>query len=203
MGEFADLVAQISTCTRCALSKGRTKTVPGEGSTSPEVMFIGEGPGFHEDQQGRPFVGPAGQLLDQLLAFIGLKREDVFITNMLKCRPPNNRDPLPGEVEACRPYLEKQIELLNPKVIATLGRHALTYFFPQETISKAHGKARRWNGLIVYPLYHPAAALRQQSLRAVLENDFKALSELLNAPDQASPVDEVDEENQGRQMSMF
>ena len=199
MPEYDDLVQKITTCTLCNLCNSRTNAVPGEGSMSPSVMFIGEGPGYHEDQQGRPFVGPAGQFLNQLLGSVGMSREDVYITNMIKCRPPNNRDPLPVEMEACRPYLDKQIKLLKPKVIVTLGRHSLTKFFPKETISKARGKPRKWNGITFYPMYHPAAALHQQSLRHIIEEDFKALPRLLQEAEHLS----LEEEPGAQQLSMF
>ena len=199
MPELEELAARISTCTLCPLSQGRTSAVPGEGSSNPEIMFIGEGPGFNEDRQGRPFVGPAGQFLEQLLASIGMKREDVYITNMIKCRPPNNRDPLPGEMEACRPYLDKQIQLLKPKVIVTLGRHSFTKFFPKETISKARGRPRKLNGITIYPMYHPAAALHQNSLRATIESDMKALPALLK---EAEDIPE-EERTGAQQLSMF
>ena len=142
-------------------------------------MFIGEGPGYHEDQQGRPFVGPAGKLLDQLISSIGLTRRDVYITNIVKCRPPGNRDPLPSEVEACRHWLDSQVELIKPKVIATLGRHSLSRFVPGETIGKAHGRARMVEGKLIFPLHHPAAALYQESFRKVLEEDFRRIPALL------------------------
>ena len=142
-------------------------------------MFIGEGPGFYEDQQGRPFVGPSGQVLKELLASIDLSREQVYITNMVKCRPPNNRDPYPGEVGACSKYLDDQISLIKPKVVVTLGRHSLAKFVPGETIGKARGKPRHMDNFILYPIYHPAAALHQQSLRRVMEEDFKTILTLL------------------------
>jgi DNA polymerase len=170
MSDFDALERRVNACTRCTLSQKRTNAVPGEGSRSADIVFVGEGPGFHEDQQGRPFVGPAGRLLDELLASVGLDRKDVYITNMIKCRPPNNRDPLPGEIEACKPYLDEQIEMIAPKVVVALGRYSFSKFFPDEPIGKARGKPRRWNGLIVYPMYHPAAALRNfQSLLPLLE----------------------------------
>ncbi len=179
MSELQELASRVHVCTDCSLSEGRTRAVPGEGPERAELMFIGEGPGYHEDQQGRPFVGPAGQFLEQLLASIGMTRDQVFIANMIKCRPPNNRDPLPGEVAACSKYLDRQIQLVAPKVIVTLGRHSLVKFLPGATISKAHGKAVRKDGFILYPIYHPAAALHQQSLRSVIEEEFKAIPSLL------------------------
>ena len=179
MSELQELASKVHVCTDCRLSEGRMRAVPGEGPEQADLMFIGEGPGYHEDQQGRPFVGPAGQFLEQLLASIGMSRDQVFIANMIKCRPPNNRDPLPGEVAACSKYLDRQIQLIAPKVIVTLGRHSLAKFLPGATISKAHGKAIRKEGFILYPIYHPAAALHQQSLRSVIEEEFKAIPSLL------------------------
>lgn len=179
MKSLEEIVQQVSRCTDCSLSRGRTKAVPGEGPSDARIMFIGEGPGFHEDQQGRPFVGPAGQFLEQLLASSGLKREDVYITNVVKCRPPNNRDPLPGEIAACSKYLDKQMELINPRLVVTLGRHSLARFFPKETITKARGRAKKSGGMTVYPMFHPAAALHKQELRKVIEEDFKAIPTLL------------------------
>ena len=179
MSELEALAWEVSSCTACALSRTRTRAVPGEGPERPALLFIGEGPGFHEDQQGRPFVGPAGKLLEDLLASIGLSRQQVYIANVVKCRPPNNRDPLPGEIEACHGYLERQIALLQPKVIVTLGRFSLTQFLPRETISRAHGRLRRWNGIAVFPMYHPAAALHQQRMRRFLEEDIRQLPAIL------------------------
>lgn len=179
MSELQELASKVHGCTDCSLSEGRTRAVPGEGPEQADLMFIGEGPGYQEDQQGRPFVGRAGQFLEQLLASIGMRRDQVFIANMIKCRPPNNRDPLPGEVAACSKYLDRQIQLVGPKVIVTLGRHSLVKFLPGATISKAHGKAVRKEGFILYPIYHPAAALHQQSLRSVIEEKFKAIPSLL------------------------
>ena len=167
-------------CTDCPLAETRTIAVPGEGSIASGAMFVGEAPGFHEDQQGRPFVGPAGKFLDQLLNLAGLNREDVYITNVVKCRPPSNRDPFPSEIQACQKYLDRQIELLQPRVIISLGRHSLSHFLPKELISKCHGQPRERNGLTVYPMYHPAAALHQQALRSVIETDMKRLPEILS-----------------------
>lgn len=179
MPELEDIAHQIRGCHDCRLAEGRTNTVPGEGPENADLMFIGEGPGFYEDQQGRPFVGPSGQFLKELLASIDLSREQVYITNMVKCRPPNNRDPYPGEVGACSKYLDDQISLIKPKVVVTLGRHSLAKFLPGETIGKARGKPRRMDNFILYPIYHPAAALHQQSLRRVVEEDFKTILTLL------------------------
>jgi DNA polymerase len=182
MTEFAQLVQQVKSCTFCTLSEKRTQAVPGEGSRTADIMFIGEGPGFYEDRDGRPFIGPAGHLLDGLLASIDLKRENVYITNMIKCRAPNNRDPLPIEIQSCGPYLDKQIELIAPRIIVTLGRYSFGKFFPSQTISKARGRPQKWNDLVIYPMYHPAAALHNPGLRPVLEQDFQKLLSLLEEP---------------------
>ncbi len=180
MTEFDDLERQVRSCTLCPLAEERTNAVPGEGARDADVMFIGEGPGFHEDRQGRPFVGPAGKFLDELLHGIGLRREDVYITNMVKCRPPKNRDPLPAELAACRPYMDSQLDLIKPKVIATLGRFSFSKFFPNEPISRARGKARKWASYTVFPMYHPAAALHNPGLRPTIEGDFSKLPALIN-----------------------
>ncbi len=169
------IVEAVTSCTKCDLAETRTLAVPGEGSPSPTIMFIGEGPGLNEDLRGRPFVGRAGALLDELLAAVPLRREDVYITNVVKCRPPDNRDPFPAEVNACWPYLEAQIRLLNPRVIATLGRHSLMRFFPDARISQQHGRAMRWRDRVLFPLYHPAAGLRSPQVKAALEEDFRQL----------------------------
>ena len=199
MSEYEALVQQITGCTRCPLSRDRNHAVPGEGSLSADIMFIGEAPGFYEDRDGRPFVGPAGQLLEQMLGKIGLSRQDVYITNMIKCRPPKNRDPLPGEIDACESYLDRQIEMISPRVIVTLGRFSFSKFFPGEAISKARGKPRRWRDLIVFPMYHPAAALHNPGLRPAIENDFSKLPDLIkqiSVPDTPKPA-------RARQLSMF
>jgi uracil-DNA glycosylase len=173
--ELQKLDAVIRRCPLCDLSTTRTNAVPGDGPADAEIMFIGEGPGFNEDRQGRPFVGAAGQFLDQMLASIDLDRSKVFVTNIVKCRPPNNRDPLPAEITACAPYLEQQMALINPLVVVTLGRHSMGRFFPGEKISAIHGTARQVEGRTVIALYHPAAALHQQSLRTTLEEDFRKI----------------------------
>jgi uracil-DNA glycosylase family 4 len=170
-----EVAAEVSICTKCDLCKGRIKAVPGEGSPHARVMFIGEGPGFHEDKQGRPFVGPAGQFLEELLASINLKRADVFITNVVKCRPPGNRDPLPAEIDACNGYLDRQIATINPQVIVTLGRFSMAKFFGSEKISVIHGRARKIDGRICIAMYHPAAGLHQQSLKESIRADFKKI----------------------------
>lgn len=183
----------VRNCTRCALSKTRINAVPGAGCSNPTFLFVGEGPGFNEDDKGLPFVGRAGRLLEKLLDLVPLKREDVYITNIVKCRPPENRDPLPNEIAACRPFLETQIQLLKPRVIATLGRHSLTQFLPNARISDSHGKIFRWRDSIVYPLYHPAAGLRSNKLRSMLEKDFsnlpRAVIEYLKLPSKTPEVE--------------
>jgi len=176
---LAQIANQVVACTDCGLCRGRTNAVPGEGNPDADIMFIGEGPGFYEDQQGRPFVGASGKFLDQLLASIGLDRKTVFIGNVVKCRPPNNRDPQPEEIAACKKYLDAQIEAIAPKVIVTLGRHSMQRYFPGEAISRVHGQPRRKDGQIVVPMYHPAAALHQASLRSIIEADFRRLPEFL------------------------
>ncbi|MCS7206847.1 MAG: uracil-DNA glycosylase [Dehalococcoidia bacterium] len=173
------LAQRIRACQDCPLARTRTQAVPGEGPDTPLIMCIGEAPGYHEDQEGRPFVGPAGRFLEELLASVGIKRSEVYITNVVKCRPPDNRDPLPGEIEACKKYLDEQIALLRPKIIVTLGRYSLARFAPKESISKVHGKPRRIPEGILFPMYHPAAALHYQGLRPVLEQDIRLLPELI------------------------
>lgn len=174
-----ELEEQILKCEKCSLSKTRTRVVPGEGNFKAEIMFIGEGPGQKEDELGRPFVGAAGKLLDKLIESIGLKREDIFIANVVKCRPPNNRDPLPEEVEACRNWLDKQVKLINPKLIVLLGRHSMDRFLPNQKISIDHGKPKRHRGRVYFPVYHPAAALYRNGLLEDLQKDFKKIPKVL------------------------
>ena len=168
-----EIAAEVRVCTKCDLCLNTKNGVPGEGSPHAEVLFIGEAPGFHEDRQGRPFVGPAGQFLNELLGSVGLDRSTVFITNVVKHRPPENRDPLPEEIAACSDYLTRQIAALNPKVIVTLGRFSMARFFPSAKISSIHGQAKKIDGRIVVAMYHPAAALHQNSLRQTVEEDFR------------------------------
>jgi len=163
-------------------------------------MFIGEAPGFHEDQQGLPFVGAAGRLLNELLEKAGIDRQQVFITNVIKCRPPGNRDPELDEVETCKPYLDQQIEVINPKVIVTLGRHSMARAYPDEKISVVHGQPRKVGDLVYFPMFHPAAALHQPSLRSVVEADFRLLKDLLEGrlePESYTPPPEAE------QLSLF
>ena len=201
--EIARLVRQ---CADCGLGRGRKNAVPGEGSPDADLMIIGEGPGAQEDLLGRPFVGRAGQFLDELLGYIGLAREDVFIANMVKCRPPENRDPLPAEVSACNKYLERQIELLDPTLIVTLGRVSLARFFPGESMTRARGKVRNKDGRFIYPVMHPAAALYRQEVRPGIIDDFKAipkvLDEIRNSCVAPNPVS-VTEPLPAQQLSLF
>ena len=173
------LYARIRSCTACTLSRTRTHAVPGEGPLDAEVMFIGEAPGMNEDRQGRPFVGQAGAFLGELFAAAGVTREQVYICNILKCRPPGNRDPLPAEIEACSGYLDAQIDLIDPLVIVSLGRYSMARFFPSAKISRVHGQHREVDGRLFVPMYHPAAALHQQSLRETILEDFRKLPDLV------------------------
>ena len=194
------LEAAIRACTLCALHKGRTQAVPGEGPPNTDIMFIGEGPGFHEDRQGRPFVGAAGQFLEELLASINLTRQQVYIANVVKCRPPGNRDPLPDELSACAPYLDRQIEVIRPKVIVTLGRFSMARFFPGASISKIHGQPKRVGNVLVVPMFHPAAALHQPKWRPVVEADFKKLPGFIA---EAGSFGEEKPPPQAQQLSLF
>jgi uracil-DNA glycosylase len=174
------LAQQISVCTKCDLYKGRTKAVPGEGPTHAEIMLIGEGPGANEDKQGRPFVGASGKFLDQLLAQAGVTRADVWITNVVKCRPPGNRDPQTIEVETCTTnYLDNQIKIVNPSIIVTLGRHSMSRFIPDAKITQIHGQMQKIGRRFIIPMFHPAAALHQVQIRPMLLEDFAKLPELL------------------------
>ena len=179
MSALAQLCEEIAACRDCELAKHRTNVVPGEGAEDADLLFIGEAPGWHEDQQGRPFVGPAGQFLGQLLDSIGLRREEVYIANVIKCRPPQNRDPLPAEIQACRKWLDRQIEIIQPQMIITLGRYSVARYFPNESIGKIHGKPRKLGGVICYPMYHPAAALHRGSLRQTIETDMLRIPQIL------------------------
>ena len=170
------LAQQISVCTKCELYKGRTKAVPGEGPTHAEIMFIGEGPGANEDKQGRPFVGASGKFLDQLLAAAGVTRADVWITNVVKCRPPGNRDPQMIEIETCTTnYLDNQIKIVNPSIIVTLGRHSMSRFFPDAKITQVHGQMQKVGKRFIIPMFHPAAALHQDRFKPMLLEDFARL----------------------------
>jgi uracil-DNA glycosylase family 4 len=201
LSELADLCQEILACQECILSQGRANAVPGEGPENADIIFIGEGPGFHEDRQGRPFVGAAGNYLNELLEKINLRREDVYITNVVKCRPPGNRDPQPEEIEACRSYLDTQIILIRPRLIITLGRFSMQRYFPGASISRIHGQPKRVGNVIYYPMFHPAAALHQPRWRSLLEED------ILKIPDLLAKLDEIEEEApeipQAEQLSLF
>lgn len=204
--ELKQIAKEVSVCTRCALHHSRKRAVPGEGPVNAQVMFIGEGPGFHENEQGRPFVGAAGKFLDELLASINMKRSDVFIGNVVKCRPPGNRDPLPEELEACREYLERQIQAISPRVIVTLGRYSMAHFLPSAKISSVHGQAFKVKGRLVVAMYHPAAALHQQSLRSTVEQDFARLPELIQQANQTMQLEEekpAEPRQEPKQLSLF
>ena len=205
--EELKLIAQeVSTCTRCQLHFSRKLAVPGEGPANAGIMFIGEGPGFHENEQGRPFVGAAGKFLDELLTQIHFKRSEVFIGNVVKCRPPGNRDPLPEELAACGDYLERQIQAINPKVIVTLGRFSMARFLPNAKISEIHGQAMNVKGRLVVAMYHPAAALHQQSLRPTIEADFARLPALIAQASQTPEFSEKPPEPKKeppKQLSLF
>ena len=179
MSSLEEISAEVAACAACSLAKSRLKTVPGEGPANAKILFIGEAPGWHENQQGRPFVGPAGQFLEELLASVGLTRRDVFIANVVKCRPPNNRDPQPDEIAACAHFLDAQLALIKPKIVVTLGRYSMAKFFPGESIGKIHGVARKRGGVIYFAMYHPAAALHQPTLKQVILADMQKLPKLL------------------------
>jgi uracil-DNA glycosylase len=190
---LASFEQAVSACTRCRLSQGRTQVVFGVGNPTADLMFVGEAPGFHEDQQGIPFVGAAGKLLEKLLAGIGLQRSDVYIANVLKCRPPGNRDPQPDEIESCEPHLFRQIEIIQPKLVATLGNFATKLLSGKPTgITRVHGE-EQWttlggNKVLLYPLYHPAAALYTPAMLKILEEDFARLPQLLGLVEEPEPV---------------
>lgn len=177
---LANIASEISVCTKCALHETRKKAVPGEGPADAEIMFIGEGPGFHEGEQGRPFVGASGKFLDQLLEQAGLTRADVFIANVVKCRPPGNRDPQAEELDACNAYLEAQIEAIDPSIIVTLGRISMGKFIPGVKISAVHGRMHKVGERFVIPMFHPAAALHQPALKPSILADFANLPDQLN-----------------------
>jgi DNA polymerase len=212
-----EVAEQVAVCTKCPLYHSRKKAVPGEGPATSEILFIGEGPGFYENEQGRPFVGAAGQFLEELLSNIDLKRSDVFITNVVKCRPPGNRDPEPVEIETCTSnYLNRQIEAIDPKMIVTLGRFSMGLFLPGVKISSVHGKPFKQAGRVIVPMFHPAAALHQPSLRDSVIADFKKLpgfiAQMKKTEKDAKPAkpeppkdkDDPGQENSGpTQLSLF
>lgn len=207
-----EIAAQVAVCEACSLFHSRKNAVPGEGNPNSEIMFIGEGPGFHENEQGRPFVGQAGKFLDELLKEAGYIREQVFIANVVKCRPPGNRDPLPDELSACSRYLDRQIDAIHPYVIVTLGRVSMGKFLPNAKISEVHGKTFWVQDRLIVPMYHPAAALHQPSLKPTLIADFQALPAAIESARsagrniasqvQANEVEKKAEENP-EQLSLF
>lgn len=207
---LANIAKEVSVCTKCDLHKSRKKAVPGEGPTRAEIMFIGEGPGFHENEQGRPFVGASGKFLDELLAQAGVTRADVWITNVVKCRPPNNRDPLPDEIETCTTnYLDHQIEIVSPSIIVTLGRFSMGKFFKGAKISQIHGQMQKVGDRFVIAMFHPAAALHQAALKPAIMADFAKLPELLKearaALGKSAPAEKKKEEkvDEPKQMNLF
>jgi len=205
------IAKEVSACTKCVLHESRKNPVPGDGPANAEIMFIGEGPGFHENEQGHPFVGASGKFLDQLLAQAGVTREDVFIANVVKCRPPGNRDPQPDELAACDTYLEAQIEVVNPSIIVTLGRFSMNKFFPGAKISAVHGQMKKIDDRFVIPMFHPAAALHQAALKPSILGDFAKLPDQLNearialgkpAPVEKRKLKEVADEHP-KQLNLF
>jgi uracil-DNA glycosylase family 4 len=207
--QLEKLARQIVVCTKCELHRSRKKAVPGEGPTHAEIMFIGEGPGFNENEQGRPFVGAAGKFLDELLEQAGVTRADVWITNVVKCRPPGNRDPLPNEIETCTSnYLQHQIKIVNPSIIVTLGRFSMGLFFKGAKITQIHGQMRRVEDRFVIAMYHPAAALHQMALKPSIMADFAKLPELLKEAraelgKSSSKGKEPKNEDEPKQMNLF
>ncbi len=202
---------EIAGCTLCALHEGRTQTVPGSGSPTADIMFIGEAPGQYEDEQGIPFVGRSGQYLNYLLDKIGLTRPDVFITNVVKCRPPSNRDPQTAEIKACKPYLDRQIDVIDPKVIVTVGRYSMARYFPKGKISEIHGQPLYQDGRAYYPIYHPAAALRNPRLKRDMEDDFQRLLDVINEVEQrrasgnfdVAPTDDTSTDDPPEQLTLL
>ena len=207
--------AEVRACTACRLCEQRTKAVPGEGAIKSGIMFIGEGPGFNEDRQGRPFVGQAGKLLEEMLAAVGLRREQVFITNVVKCRPPGNRDPQPDEIAACNDYLDRQLAAIDPRIVVTLGRYSLARFFPGAKISAVHGEPKYADGRAYVPFYHPAAGLRTPAIKQMLFEDISrlpAIAKKLNELHEQGHFDQkqeetaesaADDESASDQLSLF
>jgi DNA polymerase len=208
---LAQIAKEVAVCQNCVLHHSRKHSVPGEGPATSEIMLIGEGPGFHENEQGRPFVGAAGKFLEELLAQAGLKRTDVWIGNVVKCRPPENRDPQPDELAACNVYLERQIAAINPKIIITLGRYSMGKFMPGVKISQVHGQMRRVGDRFVIAMFHPAAALHQAALKPSILADFGKLPQLLEqartALEKSSPAAiakaKVSQEEEAKQLKLF
>lgn len=208
MSTLAEVAERVRSCTDCPLHRDRTNAVPGEGPEDARIMLIAEGPGANEDQQGMPFVGQAGYFLDDLLAAAGINRSDVFITNMIKCRAPQNRDPEPSEMETCSRYLDRQIEIIDPAVIVTLGRFSMAKFLPGETISRARGRLRRREGRNIFPIMHPAAGLRRKDNKATVIQDFLSLPEivrqaLLDPPEEEPQTEPQKEKGPDPQGTLF
>jgi DNA polymerase len=208
--KLTKLAKEISVCEKCPLHEARKKSVPGDGPADAEIMFIGEGPGFHENEQGHPFVGAAGKFLDQLLAQANVTRAEVFIANVVKCRPPGNRDPEPEELSACDEYLEAQIKIINPSIIVTLGRFSMAKFIPDVKISAVHGQMRKVGERYVIPMFHPAAALHQPQLKPAILGDFAKLPDQLNEAREAMGKPRIEfkkkeevVEDKPQQMSLF
>jgi uracil-DNA glycosylase len=212
---LADIAAEVTACTRCPLAETRTNSVPGNGDPTSPYLFIGEAPGSNEDAQGLPFVGNAGNVLNRLIEGIGLEREEVFVTNIVKCRPPDNRDPEPAEIDACSGYLRRQIELMDPEAIITLGRFSMNHFIPGERISRIHGSSHEVDGRIIIAMYHPAASLHQPGLADTLAEDFRQIPEVVAAarartepapspdPESTSATDPDSEPDNPRQLTLF
>ena len=204
---LAQIAKEVSTCQKCALYHSRKLAVPGEGPATSEIMFVGEGPGFHENEQGRPFVGAAGNFLNELLSEAGLKRSDVWIGNVVKCRPPGNRDPLPEELAACNEYLERQIAAINPKIIISLGRFSMGKYMPGAKISSVHGQMRRVGDRFVIAMFHPAAALHQAALKPAILKDFSQLPKLLeqarSALKRSAPAATKESKDDPKQLNLF
>jgi uracil-DNA glycosylase len=201
------IAAEVQACRRCPLGGSRKNAVPGEGPANARIMFIGEGPGFHEDLQGRPFVGASGQYLEELLAEIKLTRRQVYIANVIKCRPPGNRDPDASELAACREYLDRQIALIRPSMIVTLGRYSMERYFPGQSISRIHGRPKRVGDVCYLPMFHPAAALRNPAWRQEMNQDMARIPALLAEIDvaraQREPQTEDESGDQFEQLSLF
>lgn len=204
---LAQVAKEVAVCQKCVLHHSRKNAVPGEGPANTEIMFIGEGPGFYENEQGRPFVGAAGQFLDELLTQAGLKRSDVWIGNVIKCRPPANRDPLPEELAACDTYLERQITAINPRIIITLGRYSMAKYMPGVKISAVHGQMRRIGNRFVIAMFHPAAALHQISLKPAISADFTKLPQMLEqtraALAKSAPAQPEEPKEDPKQLNLF
>src|SRR5512140_665840 len=206
--ELAQVAKEVVVCKKCALSKSRKNAVPGVGPDKAEIMFIGEAPGFHENEKGLPFVGAAGNFLNELLAQAGLERSDVWITNVVKCRPPGNRDPQPEEIATCDQYLERQIEAIDPKIIITLGRFSMNKFMPGAKISTVHGQMRKVGDRFVIAMFHPAAALHQASIKPAIMKDFAQLPKLLEQARSAlkrsgNSKKQSEEKEDPKQMNLF